>query len=97
MDLDAFRALLARAAPPPALAPELRALLLDGRGDPDGAHALVQDLASPGAAWIHAYLHRKEGDIENAGYWYARAGRERSHGSFGAEWAEIARELLALT
>ena len=51
------------------------ALGLVAAGDWDGAHALVQDDPSPEAAWVHAHLHRVEGDLTNAGYWYRRAGK----------------------
>lgn len=54
-------------------------------GDWNGAHALVQDDPSPEAAWIHAHLHRVEGDEGNAGYWYRRAGKEPARGDFDAE------------
>jgi hypothetical protein len=53
----------------------LEALRLLAAGDWDGAHALVQDDASPEAAWVHAHLHRVEGDLSNAAYWYRRAGK----------------------
>ena len=75
MDLAAFRASLTLAAPPPALSPALKALWLDARGDWDGAHDAAQaDEGGPGD-WVHAYLHRKEGDAGNAAYWYRRAGQ----------------------
>jgi len=94
MDLDAFRATLEQPSPPTGLTPCLRALWLDARGDWDGAHALVQELDGPEPAWIHAYLHRKEGDHDNAAYWYERAERTLAVGSFQAEWRVIAEALL---
>jgi len=74
----------------------LQALWHDGRGDWDGAHNCAQDDKSRDGSWVHAYLHRKEGDEGNAGYWYARAGRTMplKGVTLAAEWAEIARELL---
>jgi hypothetical protein len=64
------------------------------RGDWHKAHELVQDDEGRAAAWVHAYLHRVEGDIGNAGYWYSRAGRPRAEGPTDAEWNEIAAALL---
>jgi hypothetical protein len=72
----------------------LRALWLDARGDWDGAHRVVQDLDGVDAAWVHAYLHRKEGDEGNAGYWYRRAGKSHARVTLEQEWREIA---IALT
>lgn len=87
-----------RAAPalPDAASNALAALWLDAHGDWDTAHHRVQDDESPDAAWVHAYLHRREGDLANAGYWYARAGRPRSTGPLDAEWTQIAAALLAV-
>ncbi len=74
-DYDAFTESL-QADHPPASWPEgLRALWYDGKGDWEAAHQLAQDMPGVTGSWIHAYLHRKEGDRWNAGYWYDRAGR----------------------
>lgn len=62
-------------------------------GDWDGAHELVQDDPSPEAAWVHAHLHRVEGDLSNARYWYRRAGRPESTASLDHERREIAQAL----
>lgn len=83
------------AAPPAGLSAPLAALWWDARGDWDKAHACVQDENGPDAAWVHAYLHRKEGDLGNAGYWYRRAGRPVAQGPLGAEWEAIARALAS--
>jgi hypothetical protein len=72
----------------------LRALWLDARGDWDGAHRVVQDDESLEAAWVHAYLHRKEGDAGNAGYWYRRAGRAHARVGLEQEWEAIAAALF---
>jgi hypothetical protein len=81
---------------PPDLDPALQALWHDARGNWDEAHALAQAAPDfPGGAWVHAYLHRKEGDEGNAGYWYRRAGRPAAKGDLPAEWEIIARALLA--
>jgi hypothetical protein len=66
-------------------------------GDWNGAHAAVQDDPSPEAAWVHAHLHRVEGDLENAGYWYSRAGKPQATGELEAERQEIARALASGT
>jgi hypothetical protein len=63
----------------------LKALALIAAGDWDGAHALVQDDASAEAAWVHAHLHRIEGDMDNARYWYRKAGRTPAAGDLAAE------------
>ena len=87
---------LARAeGPPPALSPPLLALWWDARGDWAAAHAAAQDGEDAESAWVHAYLHRKEGDLSNAGYWYRRAGRVMPAGTLEAEWQAIATALLA--
>lgn len=94
MTLDEFIAALARPEPPAGLAAPLLGLWHDGRGDWDAAHRAVQDDPGKAAAWVHALLHRKEGDDANAGYWYGRAGKPRFTGAFEAEWRAMAAELL---
>lgn len=86
-------AALARCDSAEGLAPLLAALWWDARGDWTRAHEITQSVATPEGAWVHAYLHRKEGDLANADYWYARAGRRRPAGALEEEWAEIARAL----
>jgi hypothetical protein len=71
----------------------VKALWLDARGDWESAHQIVQEDPSTGAARVHAYLHRKEGDSGNAGYWYARAGCSPHPGSLETEWAELVIQL----
>ena len=95
MSLDDFRATLTDAAPPAGIGRPLEGLWWDGRGDWDAAHDAANDAADPEGAWVHAYLHRKEGDHSNAGYWYRRAGREPATGSLEDEWADITAALLA--
>jgi hypothetical protein len=73
----------------------LAALLHDAAGNWEAAHDAAQVDVSADGAWVHAYLHRKEGDIGNAGYWYRRAGRPIAKGDLTAEWAQIASALLA--
>lgn len=94
MTLGEFKQSLSNPAPPENLDDLLIALWHDGKNNWDKAHGIVQDIASSDASWIHAYLHRKEGDIGNASYWYNRAGRAVSQSSLNEEWEEIVRSLL---
>lgn len=94
LTLAEFRASLATDAPGP-FSPALQALWLDAKGDWDGAHKCVDVREDKDSMWVHAYLHRKEGDLWNARYWYARAGRPSQDGPLDAEWAAIATVLLA--
>ena len=84
----------AGAAPPAARSPALRALWHDARGEWDAAHALAQAAGGADGDWVHAYLHRKEGDAANAGYWYRRAGKPVSTLPLEREWEAIAGALL---
>jgi hypothetical protein len=93
--LTQLEATLTRAAPPSELSPALAALWHDAKGDWDAAHRAAQDIDDESGAWVHAYLHRKEGDASNAAYWYRRAGRPVSRAPLEEEWAAIATELLA--
>jgi hypothetical protein len=81
-------------AEPPGLPPLVRALWLAGRGDWDGAHGIAQDIDTPDGAWVHAHLHRQEGDEGNAAYWYRRASKPVCRGGLDEEWADIAQALL---
>jgi hypothetical protein len=94
MTVDDLRASLRDPSPPPGLDAPLQALWLAGRGDWDGAHAIAQDVDGPDGAWVHAHLHRKEGDASNAAYWYRVAGKPVCSDSFADEWTEIAGSLL---
>lgn len=80
--------------PPAGLSPPLEGLWWAAKGDWDKAHKIVQDVETADAAWVHAYLHRVEGDLSNARYWYGRAKRPPADGALDAEWAAIAAELL---
>lgn len=73
----------------------LKALWHDANGDWEKAHELCQSAGNKNGDWVHAYLHRKEGDLSNASYWYRRANQERYDGSLEDEWESIARVLLA--
>jgi hypothetical protein len=89
-----FRASLSDAAPAAGLEPPLSALWWAAKGQWDQAHKIVQDEASREAAWVHAYLHRVEGDLGNAGYWYRQAGQPAAKASLEAEWERIVSALL---
>ncbi|KRQ92465.1 hypothetical protein [Bradyrhizobium valentinum] len=89
-----FRASLSDAAPAPSLGPLLVALRWAAKGDWGRAHKIVQDEGSAEAAWVHAYLHRVEGDLGNAGYWYRQAGQPVAKDSLEAEWERIVSALL---
>lgn len=78
------------ATPPEGASGPLHALWHAARGDWDKAHAIVQDDASAAAAWVHAHLHRQEGDLGNAAYWYEKAGRPMPDQPIEDEWTEIA-------
>jgi hypothetical protein len=93
MTLDEFRATLSSDASP-AVAPALVALWYDARGDWDTAHEMANGVEDKTGAWVHAYLHRKEGDLGKAAYWYDRAGQPVATDALDAEWNRIARALL---
>lgn len=95
MDLAAFKASLTQDDPPADLDPALKALWQDAKGNWDEAHRLAQEAPDPVGAWVHAYLHRVEGDEANAGYWYRRAERPHSQASLPDEWQQITTALLA--
>jgi hypothetical protein len=94
MTFDEFRATLSGSAPPD-VGPAVRALWHDAKGDWAAAHGIAQDIEDATGAWVHAYLHRKEGDSANAAYWYRRAGQPVAADPLPVEWERIVRELLA--
>lgn len=94
MTLDDFKRSTSADRPPSDLPAGLLALWHDARGNWTAAHETAQDIKDATGSWIHAYLHRKEGDPGNAGYWYHRAGKPEARGSLDAEWEEIATALL---
>lgn len=94
MDVVAFRASLAKPAPPGGLSGAAQALWWDAKGDWEKAHHCAQEQDDEFGAWVHAYLHRKEGDTANAGYWYRRAARPATTVALDSEWMEIVRALL---
>ncbi|QSR86478.1 hypothetical protein EM20IM_08260 [Candidatus Methylacidiphilum infernorum] len=80
-------------SPPEFLSPPLQALFFEKKGNWERAHRIVQRYEDKDCCWVHAFLHRKEGDIPNSRYWYARAGKEAGE-DFEAEWRSIALSLL---
>jgi hypothetical protein len=89
-----FKASLSGAGPAPGLDAPLAALWWAAKGQWDEAHKIVQDEASADAAWVHAYLHRVEGDLGNAGYWYRRAQKPVATDSLESEWEQMVSALL---
>lgn len=76
------------------LPPALQALWWDAGGNWEKAHDICQTAQGRSVAWVHGYLHRKEGDLSNAGYWYGRAGKARHDGTVDEEWERIAKSLI---
>src|SRR5215467_2528983 len=95
MTLSEFRRSLAGSKPPAALSPALLAIWWAGKDDWDKAHRIVMDEGGKDCAWVHAYLHRVEGDLGNARYWYGQAGKPVAAGALEEEWMSIASALLA--
>jgi hypothetical protein len=89
-----LKASLSGAAPAPSLTPPLAGLWWAAKGDWDKAHRIVQHEPTREAAWVHAYLHRLEGDVSNAGYWYRQAGQPVARDTLEAEWERIASALI---
>lgn len=93
MTLTDFKNTLHNAAPPAAITPYLESLWWDGKGNWQRAHDVIENQEDATAAWVHAYLHRKEGDKGNARYWYARAGRPVPEVTLEQEWESIVTAL----
>ena len=94
MTLAEFKRGTAEAKPPAGVTPPLAALWWAAKGDWDKAHGIVMKEESRDAAWVHAYLHRVEGDLDNAGYWYRKARRPAASGPLPEEWDAIATALV---
>ena len=94
MRLADFKASLSGAAPAPDLVAPLAALWWAAKGKWDDAHKIVMDEETAEAAWVHAYLHRVEGDLGNAGYWYRKANQPVAKDSLDTEWERIVSALL---
>jgi len=94
MTLTEFKESIKASKPPEKVGTLLTALWHDAKGNWEAAHNLAQDVHNIDGSWIHAYLHRKEGDAGNASYWYHRANQPISTKSLQEEWEDIARALL---
>ena len=93
MTIEEFKTSL-HASLPVNVSVYLESLWCDGKGDWEKSHIIIQDIEDKNAAWIHAYLHRKEGDIGNADYWYNKAGRKRPSVSLQEEWENLVATFL---
>jgi hypothetical protein len=94
MKMQEFLDSLSRTAPPPGLAPPVEALWWDARGEWARAHARIDNLETPEAMAVHAYLHRKEGEAWNAEYWYRRGGEQYRRVILEDEWKALVEGLL---
>ncbi|BAP57115.1 hypothetical protein THII_2818 [Thioploca ingrica] len=94
MTLEEFKNSLSQETPPPQISKVLQALWQDANGQWDIAHRLAQSVNDTTGAWVHAYLHRKEGDLYNASYWYSHANQTMPTISLEQEWEEISKALL---
>ena len=94
MDLADFRRSLKAGDLPEETGLELRSLYLDGRGDWEGAHGLIDHRRDSDCSRVHAYLHRKEGDLANADFWYSRSGEPRPDVPLEEEWEELVERFL---
>lgn len=94
MIVSELKASLTKSKPPSGLAPALAALWWAGKNEWDKAHRIVMDESGKDCAWVHAYLHRSEDDLDNARYWYRRAQRPAASGPLPDEWSAIAQALL---
>ncbi|WP_394771856.1 hypothetical protein [Mucilaginibacter sp.] len=89
-----FKASLKSDQPGTGLSVQLKSLWYDGKGDWHKAHAEVDQLTDQASALVHAYLHRKEGDIWNADYWYNKARQTRPNVSLEKEWEQLVLQFL---
>lgn len=94
MTFAEFNQSLEATKPPENINQELKALWYDARGDWHTAHEIAQEIIGKSGAWIHAYLHRVEGDNGNAGYWYSRAGKSMPAISLEQEWENLVNEFI---
>jgi hypothetical protein len=95
MHYQDFRKICKKQTPPEGLYKLLLAMWYDFRGDWDTAHSIAQGVPDSDGSWVHAYLHRKEGDQANASYWYSHAGKSKPDSSLEEEWEQISIALLS--
>ena len=89
-----FKASVSNATPPAGVSPALLALWWAAKQNWEKAHGIAQEEKTADGSWVHAYLHRVEGDLGNAGYWYNRAGKPSASVPLDAEWDQIVSALL---
>src|SRR4028118_1834232 len=94
MTFEEFNGTLSEKDPPRGMPVLLTALWYDAKGNWDRSHLVAQDVMDADGSWVHAYLHRKEGDLANARYWYSRSGRPEFKAQLNQEWEQIATDLL---
>ena len=94
MDFQDFMQSLEQPEPPEFSDPLLKALWHDAKGDWSAAHQIAQEIDGSSGSWIHGYLHRKEGDLSNAGYWYHRAGKNMPQEDLEQEWINLVQALI---
>ena len=94
MNYDEFMGSLSSDQPPQKIPAVLKALWYDGKNDWEGSHNIAQDIDDKNGSWVHAYLHRKEGDISNAHYWYSRAGKSEPRMTLKEEWESLVRNFI---
>lgn len=94
MTFQKFKESLGNPMPPENISQNLLALWQEANGSWDEAHNIVQKTSGLDGDWIHAYLHRKEGDLSNASYWYSRIRKSRPEISLDQEWEELVRHLI---
>ena len=95
MTFEEFNNSIAQDGPPAELSQTLKSLWWDKKGDWDTAHTIAQEIPTTQGSAVHAYLHREEGVLWNADYWYSRAGRQRPNIPLSQEWLELVEEMLA--
>ena len=94
MTYDEFIKILSSDSPPQKISPLLKALWYDGKEQWEESHNIAQDINDKNGSWVHAYLHRKEGDISNAQYWYSRAGKNLPGNSLRDEWESLVKTFI---
>jgi hypothetical protein len=94
MTLDEFNASLSEHLPPSRLNPFLQSLWYDRKGDWEKAHNIAQEIHTTSGSWIHAYLHRREGDTSNAAYWYHMADKSFPTVGLDEEWEQLVEQFL---
>ncbi len=95
MEFEEFKESMKKDSPPSNFSSQLKALWYDGKGEWKKAHDLADGPSDQLSARVHAYLHRKEGDIGNADYWYRRAGENRPEEGLDEEWEMLVKKLLS--